>query len=201
MTTKWLYRVSLCVVGLSASSLPAFGAPSPYSNAWGVKAHYATSEIAQNFSGSMRKAVFPKQTYTFGAAVEFAPRNWSWHGPSAYFQAGADFWHSNFSGTNKNLGIFYFAPVIRFSFFEDAVITPFLEASAGPAMMTHTRFANRNLSIHYTFRDMLGVGASFCHLKRCAIGIHVLHNSNANFSKPNRGMSIWPSFSFAYRFY
>lgn len=161
---------------------------------WGLKLHYGHYSLLDN---AMTK---PPETYTTGAAVVFIPAHWKWREVSLYLQSGYDYWHSNYTSAHRSLYDIYIAPVIHVSFFKRAIFSPYLEVSAGPAYMSETRLANRNLGIHYTFRDMLGVGFSFGSEKNCNFSIQFLHNSNASISKHNAGVNVWPTFSLGYIF-
>ncbi|HSW71104.1 MAG TPA: acyloxyacyl hydrolase, partial [Gammaproteobacteria bacterium] len=69
-------------------------------------------------------------------------------------------------------------------------LTPYIELSIGAAYLSNTRFAGRNLGIHFSFQDRAGVGITFGSKQQFSLGAHVVHYSNGSLSAHNSGITI-----------
>lgn len=134
----------------------------------------------------------------------YYPENFWWRNFQLFFQGNFAFFHSTFSpladGFKDNLWIVSVVPIFRYHFFPEKKVDVFFDVSAGPGYLSTTRFENRNLGIHYTFQDMLGIGVLFGDQHRYSAGLRVVHYSNASISEQNRGFTIPVIASFSYNF-
>jgi hypothetical protein len=66
--------------------------------------------------------------------------------------------------------------------------------------MNQTRIENRNLGIHFSFQDRMGLGALLGGSEKFSLGVHAVHYSNSHLSAHNSGISIPLVLDIGYRF-
>lgn len=88
---------------------------------------------------------------------------------------------------------------VRFNTFANT-ITPYIEAGAGPAFVSETHLADKDISTNYQFDDRLGLGIQFGKNQQYEIGYSFNHISNANITTPNPGINIRMVLTFKYYF-
>ena len=90
--------------------------------------------------------------------------------------------------------------MIRYTFKRHGPALPYLELSIGLAYLNHTRFDDRNLGMHFSFQDRMGVGAFLGKSEQLSIGVHAVHYSNAHLASNNSGITIPLTLDIGYRF-
>jgi hypothetical protein len=117
-----------------------------------------------------------------------------WHHFQLFFQGSAAYYHSTYeplkSDHGDNLWVFAIAPVIRYHFLPQATVDPFIDISSGPGYLSTIYYENRNLGLHFTFQDMVGIGTTFGTERNFAAEIRIIHYSNAGISDHNRGLTV-----------
>lgn len=98
------------------------------------------------------------------------------------------YWHTNHTPVTYNsrsslwqLGI---TPMMRWWINDNW----YLEGGIGATFMSHTRFADKELSTSFQFGDHLGIVRTFSDDWR--IGLRLSHFSNASIKRPNPGLNI-----------
>ncbi len=99
-------------------------------------------------------------------------------------ELGAAYWHTSTSGGPASLWQFSAVPMVRWSF-ESGI---YLEAGAGPTLVSSTHFAGEALSTALQFGDHIGAGVHLSSNSR--IGVRFSHFSNANIKRPNPGLNL-----------
>lgn len=66
----------------------------------------------------------------------------------------------------------------------------YIEGSIAPSYLTKTVFDNRDLGIHYSFKDTFGLGLKLNHSVLESCGVKITHYSNAHLSNKNRGITL-----------
>ncbi|TEA77247.1 acyloxyacyl hydrolase [Allopusillimonas ginsengisoli] len=98
-------------------------------------------------------------------------------------ELGAAYWHASGRDSPANLWQFSAIPMLRWSFGNGY----YLEAGAGPTLISRTRFANKTLSTAFQFGDHIGGGVYLSGNSR--IGLRFSHFSNADIKRPNAGLN------------
>lgn len=120
----------------------------------------------------------------------YDPARFTWRQFNIYFDGGlTHFWVTSHTH-HKNLFILSAAPVIRYLFKQRGCLTPYLDLSVGLSYLNQTRFEKRNLGMHFSFQDRLGVGVLFGRERAFALGLTAIHYSNANLAAHNSGVSV-----------
>jgi hypothetical protein len=130
----------------------------------------------------------------------YDPQRFQWRQFNVYVDGGFSQFHQTQTSENSTISIYSIAPVVRYTFKRHGPILPYLELSVGFAYMNQTRFANRNLGIHFAFQDRMGIGALLGGKEKFSVGVHALHYSNSHLSAHNSGISIPLVLDFGYRF-
>lgn len=103
-------------------------------------------------------------------------------------EAGFAYWHTNNSrvryGSRSNLWQINLIPMFRYWLNQNW----YAEAGIGATMLSHTRFANKDLSTKFQFGDHIGIGRTFGDNWRASI--RYSHFSNASIKRPNPGLNI-----------
>lgn len=104
-------------------------------------------------------------------------------------EASFAYWHTNHSNdlrpnSRSNIWQIGITPMLRWW------LTPqwYAEAGIGATLISHTRFANRELSTQFQFGDHIGIVRTFGNDWR--IGLRLSHFSNASIKRPNNGLNI-----------
>jgi hypothetical protein len=145
-------------------------------------------------------SIDPENVHDYRAVVSWQPQKLDWDRFKLYFAANAGHWWSTSAQHNTTINIYAIAPVFRFYIHKSDLFSPYLEASVGPAYMNHTRFAKRNLGIHYTFQDEITLGALFGREKGVIIALSALHYSNGRLSSHNSGITLPVMLNLGYQF-
>lgn len=145
----------------------------------------------------------PPNTHTYRYVVWYHPQKWTW-GPNGrvnLFIAGSfgHWWCSN-QPPYRALNIYAVVPVVRFYFAKMRYFSPYIEASVGPAYLTRTQFGNRNLGMHYSFEDELGIGAVAGKESGFYASLSVVHLSNGALSAHNSGITVPVMLNVGYQF-
>ena len=178
-----LNRIALATVSLLISATPAFASTM----------HYGVFAPIPLISKD------PPSVHSYRGGFWFQPDSCRWGNVNVYFAGNVGYWWTHSPGT-QNITIYAFAPVLRYYFTQTAHFSPYLEASVGPAYMNRTRFGNRNLGIHYTFQDEIGVGALYGKETGFYTTLSALHYSNARFSAHNSGITVPLLITLGYKF-
>ncbi len=91
------------------------------------------------------------------------------------------------SGQLMEYGI---SPIFRLGYAAEFA-TPFIEASVGLRVLSHTEIAGgHRMGSAFQFSDMVGVGVAFGKAQRLTIGYRFQHLSNAGIQEPNPGVNF-----------
>jgi hypothetical protein len=144
----------------------------------------------------------PPQTHEYSAIVWYHPQKWSWQNDHVNLFIAGSFahWWSKGAEAYPSINIYALFPIVRFYPIKTKYFSPFIEASVGPAYMSHTQFGNRNLGMHYTFQDELGVGFVMGDSAGFYASFNILHYSNGALSAHNSGITVPLVFNFGYQF-
>lgn len=142
----------------------------------------------------------PSDLHGYQFMLNYDPQRYQWRQFNVYFDGGfSHFWVNN-TPYYTTLNIYSAAPVIRYTFKKHFFLLPYLEISIGIAYLNHTRLDDRNLGIHFSFQDRMGVGALLGASEQFSVGVHVVHYSNAHLSSHNSGITIPLVLDVGYRF-
>lgn len=130
----------------------------------------------------------------------YDPERFQWRQFNVYFDAGFSHFTQTDTPYHSTINIYSAAPVIRYTFKKHGPVHPYLELSIGAAYLNQTRFANRNLGIHFAFQDRMGVGMLLGEAEKFTVGIHAVHYSNAHLSDHNSGITVPLALDVGYRF-
>lgn len=131
-----------------------------------------------------------------------------WHQPKAliwehtkiFFDGSLGTWWLNHYPQYNTINIFSLAPILRYYIINNRFISPFMDLSIGVSYLSDTHFETRNLGMHFSFQDQLGVGASFGTEKHLSMSLSALHYSNASLSGWNGGITVPLMLNLGYRF-
>ena len=142
----------------------------------------------------------PSPLYGGQIMLNYDPDRFKWRQFNVYVDGGFSYFYQNQMPNNPSINIYSIAPVVRYTFKRHGPILPYLELSVGFAYMNHTRIENRNLGIHFSFQDRMGLGALLGMNEKFSLGVHALHYSNSRLSAHNSGISIPLVLDVGYRF-
>jgi lipid A 3-O-deacylase len=185
-----LIQLAACALALTCTSA-TYADSLTNKNPFALRIHYGSGHLGKSK---------PEGVTGGGIALQYGPDNWSLYGFNLYLQLSFDYWHTNATNNNQTLKVYALSPVIRYTFMRNWVVSPFLEASAGPGIMSNNKFGDRKLGTRFTFRDMLGAGVAIGKDKRLAASVRFMHDSNAGLNKDNSGVGVWPDFAISLRF-
>ena len=139
----------------------------------------------------------------FGVGLSWAPwQTWPMDSDrtlSLRGTAGVSFWNAPKSAQDHSLFALGAYPVLRLDTTSAANVIPYVEASIGANVLSHTRIQDRRLSTAFQFGEYIGVGAVWGDKRQFDIGARYQHISNADIKKPNDGLS-YASIVLQYRF-
>ncbi|CAN7278732.1 Lipid A deacylase PagL [compost metagenome] len=99
-------------------------------------------------------------------------------------------WRALSPRPSSQLTEFGVSPIFRLSYAGEYA-TPFVEASVGLRVLSHTEIADgHRMGSAFQFSDMAGVGIAFGKAQRLAIGYRFQHLSNAGIKQPNPGTNF-----------
>ena len=160
---------------------------------------YATPYYGANLS-YVALAHEPEHLHGYQLMLNYDPQRFKWRQFNIYFDGGfSHFWVNN-TPYYTTVNIYSVAPVIRYTFKRRGPVLPYLELSIGAAYLNHTRIENRNLGIHFSFQDRMGIGALLGASENVSIGVHAVHYSNAHLSSKNSGITVPLVLDVGYRF-
>jgi len=132
----------------------------------------------------------PSHLHGYRASVWLQPESLIWSHARIYFSAGFGHWWVNSDLPNQSLSIYSLSPVLRWYFFTQETVSPFIDLGVGPSWMTRTRFDNRNLGMHFAFQDEVGLGATFGKKQAISVILAAMHYSNASLCNMNAGITV-----------
>lgn len=140
-------------------------------------------------------------TAGYRAALYFQPDCFLWNRTRLYFDASYAHWsmHKKFY-PYRSINIFTIAPIIRLYFKKYPCVLPYGELSVGAAYLSHCRFGNRNLGIHFAFQDVATLGILLGKEHGLALSLSAMHYSNASMAKMNAGITVPLLVSVGYNF-
>lgn len=142
----------------------------------------------------------PSPLHGFQFMLNYDPQIYQWRQFNVYFDGGFSHFYQHQTSYNTSISIYSIAPVVRYTFKRRGPVLPYLELSIGIAYMNQTRIENRNLGIHFTFQDRMGLGALLGGSEKFSLGVHAVHYSNSHLSAHNSGISIPLVLDIGYRF-
>lgn len=144
----------------------------------------------------------PLEFRAYQLMLNYDPQLFQWRRFNVYFDGGlSQLWVTKSNcAYYRTVTIYSAAPVIRYTFRQWHCIHPFLEMSIGLAYLNHTHFAKRNLGIHFSFQDRMGVGMFIGSSQQFSVGLHSVHYSNAHLSNHNSGITALVVLDLGYRF-
>lgn len=142
----------------------------------------------------------PQNLRGYRLSFLYEPSTWTWKHLQIILDTSAGHWWVPGSGPYQSLNIYSIAPVFRLYMKNSDYISPFIDVSLGFAYLTKTRIADRNLGMHFSFQDQLGLGASFGHDKHLTVSVNALHYSNGSLCAMNAGITVPVMLNVSYRF-
>lgn len=159
----------------------------------------ATPYYGANFS-YLLIAKEPPGMKAYQLMLTYDPQRFQWRQFNIYFDGGFSHLWEMESCDHTSVNIYSIAPVIRYTFRKRGPIHPYLELSIGLAYLNHTRFEERNMGMHFSFQDRMGIGALLGEGENISVGIHAVHYSNAKLCSHNSGITIPLALDIGYRF-
>ncbi len=132
--------------------------------------------------------------------LNYDPDRFKWRQFNVYVDGGFSHFYQNNTPHHSVINIYSVAPVVRYTFKRHGPFLPYLELSVGFAYLNQTRIENRNLGIHFSFQDRMGLGALLGMNEKISLGVHALHYSNSRIASHNSGISIPLVLDVGYRF-
>ena len=142
----------------------------------------------------------PPRTHTYNGIIWYQPSKWIWGNWHLYVAGRFGHWWSDGATQYRALNIYAVAPVIRYYLFKKTWFSPYVEASVGPGYLSRTQFGNRNLGMHFTFQDELGIGTVIGKEAGFYGTLSFLHYSNAALSAHNSGITVPLMLTLGYQF-
>lgn len=142
----------------------------------------------------------PSNLHGYQLMLNYDPQCFKWRQFNIYFDGGFSHFWENYTPYYTTVNIYSAAPVIRYTFKKHGPFLPYLELSIGVAYLNHTHIDDRNLGMHFSFQDRMGVGAFLGTSERVSIGVHAVHYSNAHLSEHNSGITVPVVLDVGYRF-
>ena len=142
----------------------------------------------------------PQNLQGFRTSLTYEPPTWAWQHFHVFFDLSVGRWWVEHADIYRSLNITSFAPVIRYYFLTDrSFFSPFMDISIGLSYLTKTRIDDRNLGMHFSFQDEIGIGTSLGMQKHFSIRLSMLHYSNGSMSAMNAGITIPLMLTVSYR--
>ena len=164
-------------------------------NQWGMSTGYAGSSFGMDNAGQSTGGRLALDDH-------FLPNYW--HDFELFLQASTAYYDSSYTPLQPphrdNLWVFALAPVIRYHIAPEAAVDPFVDLSSGPGYLSAIYYENRNLGLHFTVQNMMGMGATFGQEHQWAAELQIFHYSNAGMSDHNRGFTSPVFMSMSYQF-
>lgn len=142
----------------------------------------------------------PENLHGYKGSVTYQPPSFNWDHVQVYFDAGFGHWFVSGHGPYRSLNIYSVAPYLRYYLIKKPCFSPYVEASLGLAYLSKTHLDEQKLGIHFSFQDMVGIGAAYGADQRLFTTLNVVHYSNGSISKDNSGITIPLMITVGYRF-
>lgn len=142
----------------------------------------------------------PSPLHGFQLMLNYDPQIYKWRQFNVYVDGGFSHFDQNQTPYYSSINIYSLAPVVRYTFKRRGPMLPYLELSIGIAYLNHTHIENRNLGIHFSFQDRIGIGALLGGSEKFSLGVHAVHYSNSHLSAHNSGISVPLALDIGYRF-
>lgn len=163
-----------------------------------------TSYAAPYYGATFSTPLAPKEPQSmrgYQVMLDYDPQKFIWGNFDLYFDGGFSYFSASGTPNYTALNIYSVAPILRYLFEQNGPAQAFIELSVGPAYLNHTRLEYRNLGIHFSFQDRLGIGVLLGNKKeKVLLGLHALHYSNAHLSAHNSGLTSLVTLDIGYRF-
>jgi len=130
----------------------------------------------------------------------YQPPTWMWNHIHIFWDFGFGHWWVNHNVPYGSLNSYAIAPVFRFFILNNNYVSPFVDISIGPSYLTKTRISDRNLGMHFSFQDQIGIGATFGAQKHFTASLSALHYSNGSLCAMNAGITVPLMLNLAYQF-
>jgi len=110
---------------------------------------------------------------------------------SAYGTGGVAYWHGRANHPqNEDIVDMSAAPVLRLGRSKPEGFAPYVEASIGVHLLSHTRInEGRQFSTAFQFGEFLGAGVTLGDNGQYDLGLRVQHVSNGGIRNPNDGLT------------
>lgn len=136
----------------------------------------------------------PKDLNGYRVSLWYQPKSFIWSYVKLYFDGSYGHWWVNdtdyYKPVGEQLNIYSLAPVARFYYPINEYISPFFDISIGFSYLSETKIYTRNLGMHFSFQDQLGVGALFGREQRVSLSLSAAHYSNGALCNRNSGITI-----------
>lgn len=154
----------------------------------------ATTPMAAQLSYANRTQI------GYRAALLFKPTSWHWGSFSADWHVGLGAWRG-LSAERNRLTVISVAPELRWQFLKHDTFQPYVYAGVGPAYVSKTVIAGRNLGSHFLFEDSAGLGTTLGQSQAFDVSVGVMHYSHAGLAgTQNSGFTLAPIVNVAYQF-
>ncbi|HSU26821.1 MAG TPA: acyloxyacyl hydrolase [Chitinophagaceae bacterium] len=178
---KYIFPVNLLQLGYTTNAL-----------GYGANKFVSAGKIPVFWGGNVR--------VEHGFSIQYQ-RN-IFHGRKVFsldWGANISIWRTNKKKENFfTLSVF---PVIRFHFLHSPGFDLYFNYSvAGPAYISKVRLDDLETGRHFTFHDVMGMGAFIGKQRKMNFELKVAHYSNGNIFPQNEGVMIPLSFNFGYTF-
>jgi hypothetical protein len=142
----------------------------------------------------------PPHLQGYRASLWYQPHSLIWQHVHVFFDGSYGHWKSASASIYQSLSIYALAPVLRYYFVTGTYASPFIDLSIGASYLTKTRFADRNLGMHFAFQDEVGLGVALGREQRFSISLSSIHYSNGSMASMNAGITIPLLVKVAFRF-
>lgn len=132
----------------------------------------------------------PQYLHLYRLSAWYQPPSMIWRHMHLYFDLSAGHWWASNNTPNRSLNIIAIAPIFRYYFATTHNFSPFINLSIGLAYLSETRFAKKNLGMHFAFQDQVGIGAAFGESQRFSVTMTAMHYSNGSLCNHNSGITV-----------
>jgi len=142
----------------------------------------------------------PVNMHGYRVGFWYQPETWQWRYLNIFMDLTFGHWWVNGSTPNKMVNSYALSPVFRFFLMKNNRFSPFIDASIGLTYLSRTRLGNRNLGMHFSFQDQLGIGVAIGRFQEFSVSLNAIHYSNASLCKHNSGITQPLNVSLQYGF-
>ena len=132
----------------------------------------------------------PGGLHGYRASVWYQPESLVWQRVHIFFDASFGEWWISGHVPNRQVNIYALAPTLRYYLRNDPYFRPFIDFSLGLSYLSKTRFDTRNLGMHFSFQDIIGIGTTLGKEQRLSISFSAMHYSNGSTCRRNAGITI-----------